>query len=56
MEKYVHIHLPGVAVPVVVKADKVEDDLVTLHIKAGEKKVGEFRKSEVVGWSIHDLD
>jgi hypothetical protein len=57
MEKQVHIHLIGAKDAVVIKGDAVEEQAnVTLIVKSGGTKVGEFKKAQVAGWSIHDLD
>ena len=41
----------------IIKGDSVEDQAnITLVVKSGATKVGEFKKGQVAGWSIHDID
>jgi hypothetical protein len=57
MEKYVHVHVIGTKEPVVIEAHTVEDkDLHRVIVKHKGTVVGEFKESQIAGWSLHDLD
>ena len=57
MEMRVRIYLKGIQQPAILKADEIDDkDNAKIIVKSGGKQCAEFHKSEVAGWSIHEID